>query len=70
MKLMFICPTHNRVFESGSFHITENNGVVTDKNGNKTLDVKVGVDEPCPFCGELHVFRAEQLPCPMTGKLS
>ncbi|ABW69047.1 hypothetical protein [Desulfosudis oleivorans] len=70
MKLMFICPVYNRIFESAAFHIVENKGIVPAANGGKTLDAKVALDEPCPFCGNTHVFRAEELPCPLTGRLS
>jgi len=67
MKLLFVCPTHNRVFESADFKILENRGVIRDEAGNKTLDAKVALDEPCPFCGRKHIYHASELICPVAG---
>lgn len=68
MKFLFICPTHNRLFESADFRILENKGVITDEAGNRTLDAKVALNEPCPFCGEKHVYHARELTCPFSGQ--
>ena len=35
--------------------------------GNMDMDAKVALDEPCPFCGQKHVYHASELPCPFTG---
>jgi len=51
-------------FESADFKVTENQGVISDSSGNKTLDAKVELTEPCPFCGEKHFYLASELPCP------
>ncbi|MDD2389849.1 MAG: hypothetical protein PHP23_08980 [Desulfobacterales bacterium] len=67
MKFIFVCPTQNKVFESADFSVLENRGVVTDKTGNKTLDAKVILDQPCPFCGKKHVYHANELSCPFGG---
>ena len=67
MKICFVCPTHNKVFESADFTIIENRGVITDEAGNKTLDAKVTPDHPCPYCGEKHVYHASELSCPFGG---
>ena len=64
MKFIFICPKRNMTFESADFKVTENQGVISDSSGNKTLDAKVELNEPCPFCGEKHVYLASELPCP------
>ena len=50
MKFIFICPKRNMTFESAAFKVTENQGVISDSSGNKTLDAKVELNEPCPFC--------------------
>ena len=65
MEFVFTCPEHNKVFESAEFSILEYNGVVTDRQGNKFLDAKVALDEPCPFCGGKHVYHATELVCPL-----
>lgn len=67
MKFIFVCPVHNRVFESADFSIIENRGVIIDAAGNKVLDAKVALTEPCPFCGGRHVYRAGELSCPFAG---
>ena len=64
MKFIFVCPTQNKVFESADFRILENRGVITDESGNKTLDAKVELNEPCPFCGKKHAYHTRELSCP------
>ena len=64
MKFIFVCPDKNEVFESAKFNVLENRGVTTDKDGNKTLDAKVALDEPCPYCNKKHVYHASELSCP------
>ncbi len=67
MKFVFVCPTHNKVFESSNFSLRDNRGIITDEAGNKMLDAKVVLNEPCPFCGEKHVYHASLLSCPFGG---
>ena len=64
MEFIFVCPKRNMTFESADFNVIENKGVVSDSSGNKTLDAKVELNEPCPFCGEKHVYLASELSCP------
>jgi len=64
LNFIFVCPTHNRVFESTDFRVIENRGVFAGPDGNKFLDAKVVLDRPCPLCGQIHVFRAADLACP------
>ena len=59
-----LCPAQNEVFENADFIILENRGVITDADGNKTLDAKVALNQPCPFCGRKHVYHAGELCCP------
>ena len=67
IKFIFVCPNKSKVFESSNFRIIDNRGVTTDNTGNKTLDAKVALDEPCPFCGQKHVYHASELSCPFNG---
>lgn len=67
MKFVFICPVRNKVFESSHFSLRDNRGVITDEDGNRTLDAEVVLNEPCPFCGEMHVYHASLLSCPFGG---
>jgi len=67
MKFVFVCPTHNKEFESADFRVLENRGVKIDEAGNKTLNAKVALNNPCPFCGKKHVYHASELSCPFSG---
>ncbi len=67
VNFIFVCPLKNETFESSDFKILDNRGVATDKAGNKYLDAKVALDEPCPFCGQKHVYHASELSCPFGG---
>jgi hypothetical protein len=64
MKFVFVCPEKQKVFESASFEIISNKGISLDMKGNKFLDAKVALNEPCPFCGKKHVYHASELSCP------
>ncbi len=64
MNFIFICPNHHKSFESADFQILENRGVVIGASGEKTLDAKVALNNPCPICGEKHVYQAADLACP------
>jgi hypothetical protein len=67
MKLIFICPTHQKIFESRAFNLVENKGVKVDHNGQKYLDARVNLTEPCPYCGARHSFAVRDLACPFNG---
>lgn len=67
VKFIFICTRNNEAFENSNFKIIDNRGATTDDAGNKTLDAKVALNEPCPFCGEKHVYHVSELSCPCTG---
>ena len=64
MKLSFVCPNLHKVFESPDFEILDNNGVVVDEAGNRSLDAKVALNQPCPYCGQKHMYHASELVCP------
>jgi len=68
MDFVFICPETHQTFNCGHFKIIENYRVKTDSAGNKYLDAKVRLDEPCPFCGKRHVYSANELSCPFLGR--
>lgn len=67
MKFIFTCPNQNRVFESAHFSVIENRGVITGSDGSRRLDAKVVLDDPCPFCGDRHVYHAGELSCPFSA---
>lgn len=65
MELVFTCPEKQSVFHSRRYEIVENKGVRTDEAGRKFLDAKVALTEPCPLCGERHIYQADALACPL-----
>jgi hypothetical protein len=67
MEFVFICPQRGLSFKSPNFGIIENRGVLTDAVGNKTLDARVRLTDPCPFCGQHHIYSAHELACPFDG---
>ncbi|MFO7760406.1 MAG: hypothetical protein ACQES8_05905 [Thermodesulfobacteriota bacterium] len=67
MKLIFLCPDKNQVFESAAYRLIENHGIVENRSGEKYLDAKVELMESCPYCGQTHIFHANELMCPLTG---
>lgn len=67
MNFIFVCPEKNEIFESGEFEMIENRGIVTDKAGNKSLDAKIVLSSPCPFCGKGHIFHVSEMICPFSG---
>lgn len=67
MEFIFICPQNNKVFECSNFTICDNKGVISDEAGNRSLDARVVLDDPCPFCGQKHEFHASELLCPFNG---
>ena len=67
MILTFTCPETGQPFSSSHYGIAENKGVVLDGQGNRTLDAKVVLYAPCPYCGAEHTYRAAELPCPHTS---
>jgi len=68
VEFIFVCPDHGKWFETARFSIVENRGVVTDASGNRTLDAKVALDDPCPYCGKKHVYHCNELSCPFAGQ--
>ena len=64
MDFIFNCPATGRIFETDAFKVTENHGVVTEVDGSRRLDALVALENPCPHCGERHVFRADEMICP------
>jgi len=67
MKLIFVCLNQKKVFETADYRIVENKGVITDAAGNKSLDAKVALNEPCPYCGHKHIYDVSELSCPFAG---
>lgn len=68
MNFIFICPENQKDFTSENFTVVNNRGINTDADGNKNLDAEVVLNEPCPFCGGMHVYHVSELLCPFEEK--
>lgn len=64
--LVFVCPERGAAFHSTNFRLVENRGIRINKDGGKSLDAKVLLEDPCPFCGRRHVYHVSEIPCPFT----
>jgi hypothetical protein len=64
VEFIFTCPRTHKTFTSADCDITDNHGIKTDAEGNKTLDARVALKNPCPFCGSRHSYHASELACP------
>ncbi len=64
MEFVFVCPENQAVFRTRNFDITENKGVQKDANGDRFLDARIALKDPCPFCGRMHTYHAGELTCP------
>jgi hypothetical protein len=62
----FICPETHKGFHSSDFDITDNKGVSVAEDGSRSLDAKVALRDPCPYCGGRHVYHATELACPFS----
>ena len=69
MNLLFTCPHTGRPFTSDQYRITGNRGVHTGPDGQRVLEAQVELTRPCPWCGQLHVYQAADLPCPVSDRL-
>ena len=62
MKLVFVCPDQNKVFESDHYQVMENKGVVCDAAGNRSLGCQGGFGHPLPLLsGKKHLYHASEL---------
>jgi predicted RNA-binding Zn-ribbon protein involved in translation (DUF1610 family) len=68
LPITFICPKTGQPFVTDQYDIRDNQGVVIDGQGNKTLEATVIPDTTCPLCGERHLYRAADLPCPFSPR--
>jgi len=66
MELFFVCPDTGHSFYTEWFDLVNNQGIVTDADGNKSLKADVLVRN-CPHCGKEHSFRADELSCPWSS---
>jgi hypothetical protein len=64
MNFIFNCPETGRIFETAEFTVIENQGVVIEADGSRRLEARVALDTPCPYCGQRHTYRADEMICP------
>ena len=68
MEFIFVCPLKRESFSSGNFEVADNRGIAVDEYGNRYLDARIRLTEPCPECGEHHEYHANELACPFSSK--
>jgi hypothetical protein len=68
MRFTFICIAVDRPFGTDDFRLVENRGVVVDADGSRRLDARVRLGRPCPYCGAIHEYPADELACPFAGR--
>ncbi len=64
MELVFVCPVKNRDFQTLRWNIAESLITVSDPEKGKMI--KGMVEAFCPYCSELHGYKPEDIPCPVT----
>lgn len=64
MELVFPCLQSGGLFRSADYEIVAFRGVVENAAGEKTLEARVRLKNPCPLCGARHEYAAAELPCP------
>jgi hypothetical protein len=63
MRIYITCPIKNKLFSTDDYFLHKGLSIVTDKRGEKKLVGMVGLNSPCPFCGEKHNVNVEELSC-------
>ncbi|SLM27850.1 conserved hypothetical protein [Desulfamplus magnetovallimortis] len=64
MEFIFSCPETGKTFSTEAFSVMDGYKVVTENNGTKRLEATVELHNPCPFCGQLHSYSADEMICP------
>jgi len=67
MILHFNCPKTGKSFETADYSIADNRGIITRENGEKFLDATVIINSPCPYCINIHSYKADKLACPFSS---
>jgi hypothetical protein len=68
VNFLFSCPEQGKPFETDRFELVDNRGVKEDAGGNRYLDARVRLSAPCPVCGKMHEFAANELVCPFEAE--
>ncbi|MFN2267024.1 MAG: hypothetical protein ABR542_05165 [Desulfonatronovibrio sp.] len=63
MELIFVCPEFKKDFATTKWGIEGSLETVSLEAGQKSLNGKIKAF--CPYCQKEHIFRADDLPCPL-----
>jgi len=66
MNFIFTCPVTHKTFETDAFRVIEDNGVRMNPSGQKVWQARIELSDPCPICGDIHIYHPQDLPCPFT----
>lgn len=61
MKLYFTCPVKNELFDSQHYSLVDGYSVV--EGDERKLTGMVQLEEPCPCCGQMHLFNVDEVMC-------
>lgn len=61
MELFFTCPVKQQLFSSEHYALVDGFSVVEGKE--RKLEGMVQLEEPCPHCGERHLFKVDEVMC-------
>ncbi|MBN2040462.1 MAG: hypothetical protein JW864_10490 [Spirochaetes bacterium] len=67
MEFEFTCSKTGKIFRTSNFDIINNKGVLQDPSGQNFLDAEIVPADPCPYCGEKHIYHANEMSCPLKG---
>ena len=67
MELTFICPATKTLFRSDEYSLLENHEIIEVSGGQRELKGMVALNGTCPVCGQIHIFRVEDVICSLGG---
>jgi len=65
MKLTFTCPETKKLFSSEHYSLLEDHVITGTSEGQRALKGTVALTSGCPLCGKNHLFRVEDVLCPL-----
>jgi len=68
MELVFTCPKRQAPFFSADYEVSEYGGIGSDGEGRRVLRARVRLTSPCPHCGGVHEYDANELACPIAER--
>jgi hypothetical protein len=66
MELYFTCPVTKEVFGSEDYSLEQGHTITESADGARELQGMILLHQPCPFCGKMHRYRAQEVLCPLS----